>query len=131
MGKRLRGGHHFSEITTETHSTTNIISKTLTEKQLKCSSLPPGLLGPTDSKLSRSRSNAGSRSQDVFATLGEEQEDKEEKKSENSIFARLFPRRSAKKKIKIKQDAPPIPNVEKQVRYTTTILSLLVVGIHE
>lgn len=78
---------------------------TLTETQFKCSSLPPGLAGPgleTTSKLSRSCSNAGSKSQDHFGTL-EEEEDKEEK-SGSSFFERLFPRRSAKKKkIKLEE----------------------------
>lgn len=73
---------------------------TLTETQFKCSSLPPGLAGPGaethSNKLSRSCSNAGSKSQDHFGTL-EEEEDKEEK-SGSSFFERLFPRRSAKKK---------------------------------
>lgn len=91
----------FSEIITElyTSSSSSISKTTLTETQFKCSSLPPGLAGPgsdISSKLSRSCSNAGSKSQDHFGTL-EEEEDKEEK-SGSSFFERLFPRRSAKKK---------------------------------
>lgn len=78
----------------------------LKEIQIKCSSLPPGLAGPTGdgNKLSRSRSNAGSsKSQDLFATLGEEDEDKKEK-NDKSFFGRLlFPRKSGKKK-KIKEE---------------------------
>lgn len=74
-------------------------SQKMTEAQLKCSSLPPGLAAPgaDSNKLSRSRSNAGSKSQDVSAILGEEEEDKEEK-SDRSFLGRLFPRRSGRKK---------------------------------
>lgn len=72
----------------------------LTETQLKSSSLPLGLVAPTsaDAKLNRSRSNAGSKSQDTL----EEPSEKEEK-GDRSFFERLFPRRSAKKK-KAKHD---------------------------
>lgn len=93
---------------------------TLTETQFKCSSLPPGLAGPgleAPSKLSRSCSNAGSKSQDHFGTL-EEEEDKEEK-SASSFFERLFPRRSAKKK-KIKME-------ENKVSFFLFVLSMFVV----
>ncbi|XP_044749986.1 uncharacterized protein LOC123310542 isoform X3 [Coccinella septempunctata] len=66
----------------------------LTETQLKSSSLPLGLVPPgSDGRLNRSRSNAGSKSQDAL----EEREEKEEK-CDRSFFERLFPRRSAKKK---------------------------------
>lgn len=72
-------------------------SRTITETQLKCSSLPPGFSGPVDmTKLNRSSSTACSKSQDHFNTLDEE-DDKEEK-TDKSFFERLFPRRSAKKK---------------------------------
>ncbi|KAF2894111.1 hypothetical protein ILUMI_12062 [Ignelater luminosus] len=93
------------ETVTELYSSSVSMSKTRTESQLKCSSLPPGLAGPgtESSKLNRSRSSAGSKSQDTFTALGEEDEDKDEKKSDHSIFARLFPRRSGKKK-KSKQE---------------------------
>ncbi|XP_031339614.1 uncharacterized protein LOC116168089 isoform X1 [Photinus pyralis] len=91
------------ETVTELYSSS--MSKNRTEIQLKCSSLPPGLAPPGNesNKLSRSRSSASSKSQDTFAILGEEEEDKDDKKSDNSIFSRLFPRRSAKKK-KAKSD---------------------------
>ncbi|XP_008192214.1 titin homolog isoform X2 [Tribolium castaneum] len=71
---------------------------TLTETQLKCSSLPPGLAPPDadSSKLNRSRSNAGSKSEDHFATLEEDVE--REEKTDKSFFDRIFPRRSAKKR---------------------------------
>lgn len=94
-----------TETVTELYSSSVSMSKTRTESQLKCSSLPPGLAGPgtESSKLNRSRSSAGSKSQDTFTALGEEDEDKDEKKSDHSIFARLFPRRSGKKK-KSKQE---------------------------
>ncbi|XP_068907149.1 fap1 adhesin isoform X7 [Tenebrio molitor] len=71
---------------------------TLTETQLKCSSLPPGLAAPggDPTKLNRSRSNAGSKSQDHFATLEEDVE--KEEKTDKSFFDRIFPRRSAKKR---------------------------------
>lgn len=77
-------------------------SRTITETQLKCSSLPPGLTPPglENNKLNRSKSNAGSKSQDHFSTLYEDQ-DKEEKLS---IFGRMFPRRSGRKK-KHKEDS--------------------------
>ncbi|XP_044255566.1 uncharacterized protein LOC123005724 isoform X2 [Tribolium madens] len=71
---------------------------TLTETQLKCSSLPPGLAPPDGdpNKLNRSRSNAGSKSEDHFATLEEDVE--REEKTDKSFFDRIFPRRSAKKR---------------------------------
>lgn len=71
-------------------------SRTVTETQLKCSSLPPGLTPPgSDSnKLNRSKSNAGSKSQDHFGTLHEDH-DKEEKLT---LLERIFPRRSNRKK---------------------------------
>ncbi|KRT82557.1 hypothetical protein AMK59_4052, partial [Oryctes borbonicus] len=72
---------------------------TLTEKQLKCSSLPPGLAAPgsDSSKLNRSRSNAGTKYQDEFGALGEEDEAKDNKKTD-SFLGRIFPRRSGKKR---------------------------------
>lgn len=88
-----------TELYTSSSSSISKTTTTLTETQFKCSSLPPGLAGPgseISSKLSRSCSNAGSKSQDHFGTL-EEEEDREEKSS-SSFFERLFPRRSAKKK---------------------------------
>lgn len=92
-------------------------SQKLTEIQIKCSSLPPGLAGPgaDGNKLSRSRSNAGSKSQDIFATLGEEEEDKKEK-SDKSFFGRIFPRKSGRKK-KNKEERPniPLPNNKSDV----------------
>ncbi|XP_074037832.1 uncharacterized protein isoform X3 [Leptinotarsa decemlineata] len=67
----------------------------LTEIQLKCSSLPPGLSGPgSESKLNRSKSNAGSKSQDPFSPLHEEKE----KEGKLSLFDRIFPRKSGRKK---------------------------------
>lgn len=84
----------FAETLTELYSMTS--SRTVTETQLKCSSLPPGLTPPgSDSnKLNRSKSNAGSKSQDHFGTLHEDQ-DKEEKLT---LLERIFPRRSNRKK---------------------------------
>ncbi|GJQ65610.1 hypothetical protein Trydic_g7705 [Trypoxylus dichotomus] len=72
---------------------------TLTEKQLKCSSLPPGLAAPgsDSSKLNRSRSNAGTKYQEEFGALGEEDEAKDNKKTD-SFLGRIFPRRSGKKR---------------------------------
>ncbi|KAI4462924.1 hypothetical protein MML48_4g00020137 [Holotrichia oblita] len=104
----------FAEIVTElytsTTTTTNFSSSsskninksncsTLTEKQLKCSSLPPGLAAPgSDSnKLNRSRSNAGTKYQEEFGALGEENESKNNKKTD-SFLGRIFPRRSGKKR---------------------------------
>ncbi|KAK4887753.1 hypothetical protein RN001_004024 [Aquatica leii] len=88
------------ESVTELYSKSISMSKNRTEIQLKCSSLPPGLAPPGSetNKLSRSRSSASSKSQDAFSALGEEDENKDDKKSDGSIFARLFPRRSGKKK---------------------------------
>ncbi|XP_063905277.1 microtubule-associated protein 1B isoform X3 [Zophobas morio] len=81
----------------------------LTETQLKCSSLPPGLVPPdaaaAASKLNRSRSNAGSKSQEQFAAVEEDGE--KEERSDKSFFERIFPRRSAKKR-KSKEDKPPL-----------------------
>lgn len=65
------------------------------EVKLKCNSLPVGAVPPTSGsfRLSRSRSNAGKTQDDVDLRS----EDKEERLS---LFERLFPRRSAKKKRK-------------------------------
>jgi hypothetical protein len=86
----------FAETFTEHYSMST--KTTLTETQLKCSSLPPGLAAPggDPTKLNRSRSNAGSKSQDHFATLEEDVE--KEEKTDKSFFDRIFPRRSAKKR---------------------------------
>ncbi|KAJ8971588.1 hypothetical protein NQ317_002871 [Molorchus minor] len=71
-------------------------TRTFTDTQLKCSSLPPGLTAPgaETTKLSRSKSNAGSKSQDHFSPLHEDTE-KEEKLS---LLERIFPRKSGRKK---------------------------------
>lgn len=83
---------YLSEILTEYSMSTRT---TLTETQMKCSSLPPGLAPSValDSaiKLARSRSNAG---QDFI----EEDPEKEERSTDKSFFDRIFPRRSAKKR---------------------------------
>ncbi|RZC40464.1 microtubule-associated protein futsch, partial [Asbolus verrucosus] len=91
---------------------------TLTESQLKCSSLPPGLAAPggDGSKLNRSRSNAGSKSQDHFATLEEDVE--KEEKTDRSFFDRIFPRRSGKKR-KSKEERPSVTGTGTST--TTTI----------
>ncbi|CAH0560151.1 unnamed protein product [Brassicogethes aeneus] len=65
----------------------------LTETQLKCSSLPPGLVGPNDPKLSRSKSNAGIQKEEHF-------EHKEEK-SDKSFFAKII--RSSGKRRRSKE----------------------------
>ncbi|XP_022913284.1 glutamic acid-rich protein-like isoform X3 [Onthophagus taurus] len=81
-------------------------SRYLTVNQLKCSSLPPGLASPNSNanKLHRSRSNAGTKSQDEIGTLGEEEDEGAEKKNE-SFLGKLFPiRRSGKKKRGSKED---------------------------
>lgn len=89
----------FAETLTELYSmsTSTSIRTLTTETQLKCSSLPPGLTAPgcdpESSKLNRSKSNAGSKSQDHFGPLQED--DKEEKLS---LLDRIFPRRSGRKK---------------------------------
>lgn len=87
-------------------------SRTVTETQLKCSSLPPGLIPPgSDStKLNRSKSNAGSKSQDHFGTLHEDQ-DKEEKLT---LLDRIFPRRSGRKK-KQKEESLKDENINTEV----------------
>lgn len=88
---------------------------TLTETQLKCSSLPPGLAPPGDSnKLNRSRSNAGSKSEDHFATLEEDVE--KEEKVDKSFFDRIFPRRSAKKR-KSKEEKTVVQSTQSTTYY--------------
>ncbi|CAH1159626.1 unnamed protein product [Phaedon cochleariae] len=71
-------------------------TRTVLDAQIKCSSLPPGLTaaGAEPSKLNRSKSNAGSKSNEFFSTLLEEKEEK------LSLFDRIFPRRSGRKKKK-------------------------------
>ncbi|KAK9717466.1 protein of unknown function (DUF4592) [Popillia japonica] len=99
-----------TELYTSTTTTTNFSSSsskninksnfsTLTEKQLKCSSLPPGLAAPGSdtNKLNRSRSNAGTKYQEEFGALGEQNESKNNKKTD-SFLGRIFPRRSGKKR---------------------------------
>lgn len=69
----------------------------LSEIQIKCSSLPPGLAAPgaDETKLIRSRSNAGSKSHEI---LGEEEEEDRKEKADKSFLGRFFPRRSGRKK---------------------------------
>lgn len=88
-------------------------STNVTETQLKCSSLPPGLTppGPESSKLNRSKSNAGSKSQDHFSTLHEDQ-DKEEKLS---LLDRIFPRRSGRKKKQKEENVTKEENIKHDV----------------
>lgn len=89
----LRPHFAFAETITELYSMNT--TRTLTDTQLKCSSLPPGLTAPgAEIKLNRSKSNAGSKSQDHFSPLHEDAE-KEEKPS---LFERIFPRKSGRKK---------------------------------
>lgn len=94
--------YHASTTTTAaaTSKSMSKTTRTLTEKQLKCSSLPPGLAPPgSDSgKLNRSRSNAGSKYQEEFSALGEEDEGFKDNKKADSFLGRIFPRRSGKKR---------------------------------
>ncbi|XP_019868473.2 calponin homology domain-containing protein DDB_G0272472 isoform X3 [Aethina tumida] len=84
----------------------------LTENQLKCSSLPPGLVGPgSDPKLNRSKSNAGSKSQDHFSVLSEHKEEK----SEKSLFQKLIRSSGKKKRSKEKH--------QEHLQYTSTSIS--------
>ncbi|XP_056630254.1 uncharacterized protein LOC130440913 isoform X2 [Diorhabda sublineata] len=94
-------------------------TKTLTETQLKCSSLPPGLTPPgsTDNKLNRSKSNAGSKSQDIFSRLPEDSNEKTEKLS---LLERFFPRKSGRKKKKEQKEAVTI--IESFTQEKETIL---------
>ncbi|CAG9860940.1 unnamed protein product [Phyllotreta striolata] len=77
-------------------------ARTLTETQLKCSSLPPGLSAPAASRLNRSKSNAGAKSQDLFAKSHEHPDEKDEK---TSLLGRFFPRKSSRRKKKGDKEA--------------------------
>ncbi|KAJ8909573.1 hypothetical protein NQ315_002722 [Exocentrus adspersus] len=90
-------------------------TRTLTDTQLKCSSLPPGLTPPSETKLNRSKSNAGSKSQDHFSPLHEDAE-KEEKPS---LFDRIFPRKSGRKKKakEEKESSSKITNEEALIKH--------------
>lgn len=61
--------------------------------------MPPGLSAPgaESNRLNRSKSNAGSKSQDLFSKLPEDNDEKEEKLS---LLDRIFPRKSSRKKKK-------------------------------
>lgn len=88
------------------------------DNKMKCSSLPPGLAGPgmIDSKLTRSRSNAGTQQGESFA---EEEEYSDQKSKESSFFGRFFPRRSGKKK-KMKEEQEFMPPGKPEVLNTPT-----------
>ncbi|XP_076252490.1 uncharacterized protein LOC143191377 isoform X4 [Rhynchophorus ferrugineus] len=83
------------ELYSSTSRTSALTNPPRPDIKLKCNSLPAGVTPPTgDSfRLSRSRSNAG-KSQDDAALPVQEKEEK------LSLFDRLFPRRSGKKKKK-------------------------------
>ncbi|XP_018328711.1 uncharacterized protein LOC108739346 isoform X2 [Agrilus planipennis] len=86
----------FSEINAGMNLSSNR-TQVSNETRLKCSSLPPGLAGPEDlSKLSRSQSSVGSKSQNSIGPVEEGHEEKDQKS--HSIFGRFFPRRSGRKK---------------------------------
>lgn len=88
----IKSSFCFAETITELYSMST--TRTFTDTQLKCSSLPPGLTAPgSETKLNRSKSNAGSKSQDHFSPLHEE-----EKEERPSLFERIFPRKSGRKK---------------------------------
>ncbi|KAL1505648.1 hypothetical protein ABEB36_005165 [Hypothenemus hampei] len=101
------------------------------EVKFKCNSLPAGATPPSSNsfRLSRSKSNAG-KSQDDASF---QDEDKEEKLS---LFERLFPRRSGKKKKKEPSfkpdslDGSERTNIEErksvQTQYSTTVSSVKV-----
>ncbi|XP_050307761.1 uncharacterized protein LOC126744412 isoform X3 [Anthonomus grandis grandis] len=95
------------------------------EVKLKCNSLPVGATPPTaDSlRLSRSKSNAGKSQDDASVRGGEEREEK------LSLFERLFPRRSGRKKkreeriSRMEVDAGGVPSEDNktvQLHATTT-----------
>ncbi|KAJ8969201.1 hypothetical protein NQ314_001872 [Rhamnusium bicolor] len=105
----------FAETITELYSMST--TRNLTETQLKCSSLPPGLAAPgSETKLNRSKSNAGSKSQDHFSPLHEDAE-KEEKPS---LFERIFPRKSGRKK-KSKEEKETSSKHESKVTKETVL----------
>ncbi|GLV35641.1 uncharacterized protein CBL_01209 [Carabus blaptoides fortunei] len=98
----------YSSSSTSMSKVWNMSSSVVTETQLKSASLPPGLALPSGSnKLSRSRSNAGSRgAKEAFAEEDESEDksSKEEKKKEESFFGRFLARRSGKKKKSKSED---------------------------
>ncbi|XP_065158681.1 uncharacterized protein [Atheta coriaria] len=73
----------------------------------------PGMI---DSKLTRSRSNAGTQQGESFA---EEEEYSDQKSKESSFFGRFFPRRSGKKK-KMKEEQEFMPPAKPEVLNTPT-----------
>ncbi|XP_057672115.1 uncharacterized protein LOC130903796 isoform X7 [Diorhabda carinulata] len=73
--------------------------------------------GSTDNKLNRSKSNAGSKSQDIFSRLPEDTNEKTEKLS---LLERFFPRKSGRKKKKEQKEAVTI--IESFTQEKETIL---------
>lgn len=93
------------ETITELYSSTSMnklwnASTTSTDHHLKSSSLPPGLALPTGPKLSRSRSNAGTKRAESFPEEDDDIREEKDKKKEESFFGRFLARRSGKKQTK-------------------------------
>lgn len=116
----------YSSSSTSMSKVWNMSSSVVSETQLKSASLPPGLALPSGSnKLSRSRSNAGSRGAKEAFVEEDESEDKsskEEKKKEESFFGRFLARRSGKKK-KSKSEDTEITTSASGVQTVNNIIS--------
>ncbi|CAH1955280.1 unnamed protein product [Acanthoscelides obtectus] len=89
----------------------------LTEAQLKCSSLPPNIKGANDViNLNRSLSSAGSHDETQSRNSNEKTEEK------LSLFDRIFPRKSnRKKKDKAKEEQEVVKQEEEVCKETTHI----------
>lgn len=111
-----------AELYSSTSMSKSSWSSNVTDQQLKSASLPPGLALPSGcNKLSRSRSNAGTKQGDMFKEEEEEDKAKEEKKKEESFFGRFLARRSGKKQIKkTKSDDVAVEQIYKTVEERRT-----------
>lgn len=101
-------------------------SYTLTESQIKCSSLPPGIQPPDASnKLNRSKSNAGVEKAPKLEVSPVTEENSTEDKPDKSFFDRIFPRKSAKKKKLDEKKSKENENIQTKSTESTSSITVV------
>nr|CAI5869686.1 unnamed protein product [Callosobruchus analis] len=105
----------YKDVSVDTDTLLSATVTQLTEAQVKCSSLPPNIKGATDViNLNRSLSSAGSHDETQPRNNNEKTEEK------LSLFDRIFPRKSnRKKKDKAKEDQETVNQEEGDSKETS------------